>query len=273
MIIGKSRKELDKMRAAGELIANVREAVRRLVKPGVSTFELDQAAEKMIRDAGAIPAFLGYRVGELVFPGSICASLNHVVVHGIPAKETVLQEGDIFSMDVAAILDGFVGDTATTIPVGTVSENALELIRVTEECLALAIEQCRVGKHVGDIGFAVQKHAEQHGFGVVKGFTGHGIGRRMHEDPQIPNYGKPGTKEKIRTGYVFAIEPMINQGTGETEILADGWTVITKDSKLSAHCEHTVAVTENGPEILTLTREQKAKLARNDSRLVEMAMA
>jgi len=261
MIIGKSRKELDKMRAAGELIASVREEVRRMVKPGVSTLELDQAAEKMIRDAGAIPAFKGYKAGDMSpFPGSICASVNHVVVHGIPSTQVVLEDGDIFSMDVAAILEGFVGDTATTIAVGSnVNESALQLIRVTEECLALAIEQCRVGKHVGDIGYVVQQHAQQHGYSVVKGFTGHGIGRKMHEDPQIPNYGKPGTKEKIRTGYVFAIEPMVNMGTDETEILSDGWTVITKDLQPSAHCEHTVAVTEDGPEILTLTKEQKAQ--------------
>lgn len=273
MIIGKSRKELDKMRAAGELIASVREEIRSLVKPGISTLELDQAAEKMIRDAGAIPAFLGYKVGEMVFPASICASLNHVVVHGIPSKQIILEDGDIFSVDVAAILDGFVGDTATTIAVGEISEDVLQLIRVTEECLQLAIDQCRIGRHVGDIGFAVQKHAEKFGYGVVKGFTGHGIGRRMHEDPQIPNYGKPGTKEKIRSGYVFAIEPMVNMGTDETEILADGWTVVTKDSKPSAHCEHTVAVTENGPEILTLTAEQKRTLAQKPAAAFESAHA
>lgn len=265
MIIGKSRKEMDKMRAAGELIAEVREEIRRMVKPGISTLEIDQATEKMIRDAGAIPAFKGYRVGDAIFPASICASLNEVVVHGIPSNNVILREGDIFSVDVAAILDGFVGDTATTIPVGKVDENALRLIRVTEECLEKAIDQCRLGRHVGDIGFAVQQHAEKNGYSIVKGFTGHGIGRRMHEDPQIPNYGKPGTKEKIRLGYVFAVEPMVNMGTDETEILADGWTVVTKDSKPSAHCEHTVAVTENGPEILTLTRDQKVGLAQTQS--------
>lgn len=257
MIIGKSRKELDKMRAAGELIAEVREAVRKMIRPGISTLEIDQAAEKMMRDGGAIPTFKGY-LGT--YPGSICASINEVVVHGIPSADTILKEGDIFSVDMAATLDGFVGDTATTIPVGDVDEEKAQLIKVTEECLRLAIEQCRVGRHIGDIGFAVQTHAEKFGYGIVKGFCGHGIGRKMHEDPQIPNYGKPGTKERIRVGYVFAVEPMINAGTGETEILADGWTVVTKDGKPSAHCEHTVAVTEAGPEILTLTKEQKAQL-------------
>ncbi|MEP6924302.1 MAG: type I methionyl aminopeptidase [Pyrinomonadaceae bacterium] len=254
MIIGKSRKELDKMRAVGELIAEVREEIRRMVQPGISTLELDQSAEKMMREAGAIPAFKGY-MGT--YPGSICASVNHVVVHGIPSSDVVLNEGDIFSVDMAAILDGFVGDTATTIPVGKVDAEKAQLINVTEECLRLAVEQCRIGRHVGDIGFAVESHAKKFGYGIVKGFTGHGIGRKMHEDPQIPNYGKPGTKEKIRLGYVFAIEPMINVGTEDTEILADGWTVVTKDGKPSAHCEHTVAVTENGPEILTFTKEQK----------------
>ena len=256
MIIGKSRKELDKMRVVGELVADVRETLREMVRPGVSTYELDQVAEKMMRDAGAIPSFLGYHG----YPASICASINQEVVHGIPSKSRVLKEGDIFSVDTAATLDGFVGDTAVTIPVGKVSDEVAQLLRVTEECLYLAVEQCRVGKHVGDIGYAVQAHAEKFGYGIVKGFCGHGIGRKMHEDPQIPNYGKPGTKEKIRVGYVFAIEPMINLGTEETEILADKWTVVTKDGKPSAHFEHTVAVTEEGPEILTLTKQQKAGL-------------
>ena len=256
MIIGKSRKELDKMRAVGELVADVRETLREMVRPGVSTYELDQVAEKMMRDAGAIPSFLGYHG----YPASICASINQEVVHGIPSKSRVLKEGDIFSVDTAATLDGFVGDTAVTIPVGKVSDEVAQLLRVTEECLYLAVEQCRVGKHVGDIGYAVQAHAEKFGYGIVKGFCGHGIGRKMHEDPQIPNYGKPGTKEKIRVGYVFAIEPMINLGTEETEILTDKWTVVTKDGKPSAHFEHTVAVTEEGPEILTLTKQQKAGL-------------
>jgi methionyl aminopeptidase len=262
MIIGKSRKELDKMREAGELIAEVREELRRMVKPGISTLEIDQAAEKMMRDGGAIPSFKGY-LGT--YPASICASVNHVVVHGIPSADTILNEGDIFSVDLAATLNGFVGDTATTIPVGKVDDEKAQLIRVTEECLKLAIEQCRIGRHVGDIGFAVESHAKKFGYGIVKGFTGHGIGRKMHEDPQIPNYGKPGTREKIRLGYVFAVEPMINIGTEETEILADGWTVVTRDGKPSAHTEHTVAVTEDGPEILTFTKEQKAQLKQRET--------
>src|SRR5215213_3822014 len=246
MIIGKSKRELEKMRAAGRLVAEVREAVRRMVQPGVTTLEVDMAAEKMIRDAGAIPTFKNYHG----YPFSICASVNEQVVHGFPSAY-VLKEGDIFSIDVGATLDKFVGDTATTVPVGRVSDELLRLIRVTEECLERAIEQCREGRHLGDIGWAVQSHAEAHGYGVVREYVGHGIGRRMHEDPQIPNYGMPGKGTKIKKGYVFAVEPMINLGTHQTKVLKDGWTVVTLDGRASAHCEHTIAVTENGPEVFT----------------------
>lgn len=246
MIIGKSKRELEKMRAAGRLAGSVREELRRLAVPGITTLELDAAAEKMIRDGGALPSFKGYHG----FPFSICASVNEQVVHGFPSKYA-LRDGDILSVDVGATLEGYVGDTATTIPVGNVSDDLLQLIRVTEECLARAIEQCWPGKRVGDIGWAVQQHAEAHGYSVVREYVGHGIGRRMHEDPQIPNYGKPGTRDKIRAGYVFAIEPMINIGTHQTKTLADGWTVVTLDGKPSAHVEHTVAITEEGPQIFT----------------------
>jgi methionyl aminopeptidase len=251
MIIGKSKKELEKMRAAGRLIGLVREEVRRLVEPGVSTIELDRAAEKMICDAGAQPTFKGYHG----FPYSICASVNEQIVHGFPS-EYKLNEGDIFSVDLGATLEGFVGDTATTIPVGQVSDDLLKLIRITEECLERAIEQCRVGKHLGDIGWAVQEHAEAHGYSIVRDYVGHGIGRKMHEDPQIPNYGQPGKGPKIKNGYVFAVEPMINLGTHLTKVLADRWTVVTLDGKPSAHCEHTIAITDEGPEVLTrISRE------------------
>lgn len=246
MIIGKSKKELDKMRAAGQLVGLVREELRKMVEPGVTTIEIDRAAEKMIRDAGALPTFKGYHG----FPYSICASVNEQVVHGFPS-DYKLSEGDIFSIDCGVTLDGFVGDTATTVPVGRVSDELSALVRVTEQCLDLAIEQCRPGKHLGDIGAAVQQHAEAHGYSVVRDYVGHGIGRRMHEDPQIPNYGKPGQGAKIRSGYVFAVEPMINLGTHSTKVLADGWTVITLDGKPSAHSEHTIAITEEGPEVLT----------------------
>jgi len=246
MIIGKSQKEIEKMRASGRLVGEVLQALRRMVGPGVTTLEVDTAADKMIRDAGAYPTFKGYNG----FPFSICASVNEQIVHGFPSSYE-LQEGDIFSIDIGATLDGFVGDTATTIPVGTASEDRLKLIRVTEECLELAIEQCRAGKHLGDIGWAVQSHAEKHGYSVVRDYVGHGIGRRMHEDPQIPNYGKPGKGPKIKKGYVFAVEPMVNMGSYYTKTLKDGWTVVTVDGLPSAHAEHTIAITEDGPEVLT----------------------
>ena len=246
MIIGKSQKEIEKMRASGRLVGQVLQELRQMVGPGVTTLEVDVAADRMIRDAGAYPTFKGYNG----FPFSICASVNEQIVHGFPSSYE-LQEGDIFSIDIGATLDGFVGDTATTIPVGTASEDRLKLIRVTDECLELAIEQCQAGKHLGDIGWAVQSHAEEHGYSVVRDYVGHGIGRRMHEDPQIPNYGKPGKGPKIKKGYVFAIEPMVNMGSYYTKTLKDGWTVVTVDGLPSAHAEHTIAITEDGPEVLT----------------------
>ncbi|HSS19976.1 MAG TPA: type I methionyl aminopeptidase [Pyrinomonadaceae bacterium] len=246
MIIGKSKKEIEKMRAAGQLTGQVLLELRKLALPGVSTIEIDKAAEKMIRDAGGLPTFKGYHG----FPYSICASVNEQVVHGFPS-DYKLKDGDIFSIDCGVTLEGFVGDTATTVPVGNVDPAWLNLVQVTNECLDLAIEQCWPGKHLGDIGAAVQNHAEGRGYSVVREYVGHGIGRRMHEDPQIPNYGKPGQGPKIRAGYVFAIEPMINLGTHYTKVLADGWTVVTLDGKPSAHVEHTIAITEEGPEVLT----------------------
>lgn len=257
MIIAKSQKDLDKMRAVGELIAEVRETLRAMVKPGVSTLELNAAAEKMMRDAGAIPTFIGYKPhGMVPFPFAICSSVNEQVVHGF-STDKPLADGDIVSLDMACTLSGFVGDTAMTVPVGEVADELKQLIRVTEECLELGIAQCRVNGRVGDIGWAIQQHAERHGYGIVRDYTGHGIGRSMHEAPQIANYGRQGTKEKIRAGYCFAIEPMLNLGTAETKTLGDKWTVVTLDGKASAHAEHTIAVTPEGPEILTLTKEQK----------------
>jgi len=252
MIIAKSAKDLDKMRAVGELIAEVREVLRGMVEPGISTMELNNAAEKMMRDAGAIPTFIGYRG----FPYAICASVNEEIVHGF-SKTTPLKEGDIASLDMAATYQGFVGDTAITVPVGKISDELAQLIRATDECLELGIEQCYPNNRVGDIGWAIQRHAEKYGYGIVRDYTGHGIGRDMHEAPQIANYGRQGTREKIRTGYCFAIEPMLNLGTEATKTLSDGWTVITLDGKASAHAEHSIAVTPEGPEILTLTKEQK----------------
>jgi methionyl aminopeptidase len=263
MIIAKSKKDLDRMREAGELIAEVRERLRSMIEIGITSLELNKTAEKMIRERGAIPSFVGYHG----FPFAICASLNEQVVHGFSTNKP-LQEGDIISIDVAASYNGFVGDTAFTAPVGKISEDAAQLLKVTEECLHLAIEQCYPNKKIGDLGHAVQSHAEKFGFGIVRDYVGHGIGRSMHEAPQIPNYGRPGTKEKIRSGYCFAIEPMVNLGKAETKTLADKWTVVTIDGKPSAHFEHTVAVLEDGPEILTLTKEQKVALKKekNESR-------
>jgi methionyl aminopeptidase len=257
MIIAKSRKEIEKMRAAGQLVGLVLHELRNLVEPGVTTLAVDRAAEKMIRDAGALPTFKGYHG----FPYSICASVNEQVVHGFPSTYE-LKEGDIFSIDIGVTLEGFVGDTATTVPVGKVSEDWLRLVRTTEECLARATEQCRAGKHLGDIGWAVQSHAEAQGYSVVREYVGHGIGRRMHEDPQIPNYGRPGHGPKIRTGYVFALEPMVNMGTHQTKVLADGWTVVTLDGRPSSHAEHTIAVTEAGPEVLTLVGQAERPQAQ-----------
>ncbi len=254
MIIGKSKKEIEKMRASGRLVGQVLSHLRTLVEPGISTIEIDQVAEKMIRDAGALPTFKGYNG----FPYSICASVNEQVVHGFPSGYK-LKQGDIFSIDCGVTLAGFVGDTASTVPVGEVDEQKLQLIRITEECLERAIEQCRADNHLGDIGWAVQQHAEANGYSVVRDYVGHGIGRRMHEDPQIPNYGKPGLGAKIKVGYVFAVEPMVNKGTHFTKVLSDGWTVVTMDGQPSAHVEHTIAITEDGPEVLTRVTSEQGK--------------
>lgn len=260
MIIAKSQKDMEKMRAVGELIAEVRETLRTMIAPGVTTLDLNAAAEKMMRDAGSIPTFIGYKPhGMVPFPFAICASANDAVVHGF-SSDKPLVDGDIISLDMACTLDGFVGDTAMTVPVGVVSDDLKSLIRVTEECLALGIEQCRPNKRIGDISAAIQKHAEKYGYGIVRDYTGHGIGRKMHEAPQIANYGREGTKERIRAGYCFALEPMLNLGGPETKTLEDKWTVVTKDGKASAHAEHTVAITVDGPEILTLTKQQKLEI-------------
>jgi methionyl aminopeptidase len=268
MIIAKSRKDLDRMREVGELIAEVRETVRKMILPGVTTLELNAAARKMMEDAGAKPAFLGYKPsGMTPFPFVICASLNEQVVHGF-SNDKPLQDGDIISVDMAASYNGFVGDTAMTVAIGEVSDEVRQLIKVTEECLVLGIEKCQPNNRVGDVSWAIQQHAEKFGYGIVRDYTGHGIGRSMHEAPQIANYGRPGTKEKIRAGYCFAIEPMLNMGTHETKTLEDKWTVVTKDGKPSAHCEHTIAVTPEGPEILTLTKAQKALLNQEKSETV-----
>ena len=247
MIICRSAGELEKMRAAGRLVGQVLTALAAKVEPGVTTADLDAIAEGLIVDAGAIPAFKGYHG----YPATICASINDEVIHGIPSGQRVLQQGDVISVDVGASLDGYYGDSAVTLPVGRISEDAARLLRVTEESLYKAIDVVKPGGRVSDIGHAVQKHVEAHGFSVVREFVGHGIGQAMHEEPQIPNYGDPGRGPRLSEGMVLAIEPMVNAGKPAVKVLSDGWTAVTRDRSLSAHFEHTVAVTADGPWILT----------------------
>jgi methionyl aminopeptidase len=247
VIICRSAAELERMREAGRLVGEVLTELTARVKPGVTTAELDELAEARIRKAGATPAFKGYHG----YPATICASINEEVIHGIPSGRRVLNEGDVISIDVGASLDGYFGDSAVTLAVGKVSEEAATLLRVTEESLFKAIERVRPGGRISDIGHAVQAHVEAYGFSVVREFVGHGIGQRMHEEPQVPNYGEPGRGPRLAEGMVLAIEPMVNAGKPAVKVLGDGWTAVTRDRSLSAHFEHTVAVTTNGPWILT----------------------
>jgi methionyl aminopeptidase len=247
VIVCRSTDELGKMRDAGRLVGEVLTELIGLVAPGITTSELDDVAERRIRKAGASPAFKGYHG----YPATICASINEEVIHGIPSGRRVLNEGDVISIDVGASLDGYYGDSAVTLAVGQVSEDAATLLRVTEESLYKAIERVRPGGRISDIGHAVQQHVEAYGFSVVREFVGHGIGQRMHEEPQVPNYGEPGRGPRLSEGMVLAIEPMVNAGKPAVKVLADGWTAVTRDGSLSAHFEHTVAVTADGPWILT----------------------
>lgn len=251
-IILKSEKELEKMRRAGRLVAECHALLRDAIKPGVTTKELDTLVHEHIIKSGGRSPFLGYRIpGAPPFPGAICASINDVVVHGIPGPRA-LEEGDIISVDVGVALDGYIGDSAWTYGVGQIALNAQRLLQVTEACLWAALSHARAGNRLGDLGAAIQQHAEQHGYSVVRSMCSHGVGRRLHEDPQILNYGKPGTGIKLRPGMTMAIEPMITEGDYETRDLDDGWTVVTFDGTLSAHFEHTIAITADGePEILT----------------------
>ncbi|WP_139652619.1 type I methionyl aminopeptidase [Raoultibacter phocaeensis] len=247
MIIKKSPAEIEAMKEAGRISAKVLREVGARVQPGVSTLELDRFAETLIRLEGGIPAFKGYGG----FPGSICASVNEQIVHGIPAADVILQEGDILSVDTGAIVDGWVGDNAWTYAVGTVSDEKQQLLDVTEKCMWAGLDAARPGNRLGDIGAAVQSIAEAAGYGVVREYVGHGIGRAMHEDPNVPNYGHKHTGILLEPGMVLAIEPMINIGTYKTKQMPDGWLVVTRDGKPSAHFEKTVAITEDGPLILT----------------------
>lgn len=243
------------MRRACAVAAEILAAVAAMVQPGRTTAELDEAAGELIRKAGGKSPFLGYRG----YPGHICVSVNDEVVHGIPGKRRI-QYGDIVSLDVGIILDGFVGDNATTVAVGVVAPRTQQLLQVTQEALAAGIAAARAGARVGDISHAIQSTVERHGFSVVREFVGHGVGRQMHEEPQIPNFGKRGTGPRLRPGMTLAIEPMINAGTAEVKMLSDGWTVVTADGAPSAHFEHTVLVTDGEPEILTWPKKNPYEL-------------
>jgi methionyl aminopeptidase len=243
-----SKREIEKMRRAGRLASQLLDHLAPMVKPGVSTLELNDEAEKWTQEKGAISAPLGYNG----FPKSICTSVNEVICHGIPSKKQILRDGDIINIDVTPILDGYHGDSSRTFLVGNPSPEAKKLVEVTEECLKRGIAAVKPGGKIGDIGAAIQEYAESHGFSVVRDFVGHGISHIFHTTPQIPHYGQKGKGKRLRPGMVFTIEPMINEGTHEAVILEDGWTALTKDGKLSAQFEHTVAVVEGGVEILTL---------------------
>ncbi len=247
MVIFKSQNEIDRIRKASQIVARTLNFLESHVQPGITTRELDQIAESEIRKAGAIPAFKGYRG----FPATLCVSINEEVVHGIPSDRK-LKEGDIVGLDLGCIWDGFYGDAAKTYPVGEVSEIAKRLLETTENSLMIGIDQARVGNRIGDIGYAVQTLAESKGYSVVRDFVGHGIGRNLHEDPQVPNYGTRGQGPRIKAGMVLAIEPMVCQGRADVEVLADNWTAVTRDGSLAAHFEHSIAITDNGPEILSV---------------------
>ncbi|AFS79244.1 methionine aminopeptidase type I [Gottschalkia acidurici 9a] len=246
MIILKSKREIEKMREAGRVVAQAHAFLKDMIKPGVTTAELDEKVENFIRSQGAIPAFKGYNG----FPGSICASINEEVVHGIPGLKK-LKDGDIISIDIGSILDGYYGDGAKTYPVGNVSEEDLNLIKVTRESFYEGLKYAKVGYRLSDISHAIQTYVEDNGFSVVRDFVGHGIGQNMHEEPQIPNFGLPGKGSRLKEGMVLAIEPMVNIGTYRVVVLEDDWTVVTTDKKKSAHYEHTIAITDDEPLILT----------------------
>jgi methionyl aminopeptidase len=247
MISIKSPREIEIMRRGGKITSSVLSMLLQTAKAGMSLRELDRLAERGIRERGGIPTFKGYNG----FPASICASVNETVVHGIP-DDYVLKDGDLLSIDIGTTFERYVSDTAATIGIGTISEAARRLMRVTQECLMFGIAAMQKGNRLSDIGHAVQRHAESNGYGVVRALVGHGVGRKMHEEPQVPNFGEPGQGLILRPGLCLAIEPMITEGTHEVQTLGDGWTVVTADGKLAAHFEHTIALTEDGPRILTL---------------------
>ena len=247
MIVLKSSRELALMRRAGRIVAQVHECFQEMVRPGITTADLERAASRIIEQEGAISSFKGYRG----FPAAICTSINEEIVHGIPSPKRVLKEGDIISLDVGAIYKGYHGDAAITLPVGQVDKEVQRLLEVTQGALEAGIAQARTGRRLGDISAAIQHYAEVNGFNVVREYTGHGIGQEMHEDPQIPNFGQPNRGPRLRPGMTFALEPMVMAGDWHTRVLSDKWTVVTADGSLSAHFEHTLAITDGEPEILT----------------------
>lgn len=252
MIVLRSREEIELIRAACRVVAEVLARLREEVRPGLSTADLDRLAEEEARKRDAVPAFKGYNVAGRVYPSALCASINEEVVHGMPSPRRVLKEGDIIGLDFGVVKDGYYGDAAVTVAVGQVSDRARSLMEVTEESLLRGIANVRAGNRMRDVSKAIQEHAEAHGYGVVRDFVGHGIGQRLHEEPQVPNYVGSGQNPRLKEGMVLAIEPMICEGTYEVDILEDGWTAVTRDRRLAAHFEHSVAVTADGPEILTL---------------------
>jgi methionyl aminopeptidase len=247
MIICKSPAEIEKLRRSGKLVRQLLGEIRELVRPGITTLDLEKYLMKRLRELGARSAFKGYRG----YPCCLCASLNSEVIHGIPTDRRVLGEGDILSLDTGVVVDGYYGDSAMTVPVGTIDESAQRLLKVTEEALELAIQKVRLGNRLGDVSATIQEHAEKNGYSVVREFVGHGIGKAMHEEPQVPNFGQPGHGPLLKEGMVFAIEPMVNAGGAAVRLLDDNWTAVTLDGSWSAHFEHMVAVTRNGPDVLT----------------------
>ena len=247
MVYLRDQLEIDAIREAARIVARTLKLLAQEVQPGVTTAELDHMAEEYIRSQGAAPAFKGYRG----FPATVCISINEEVVHGIPSSSRHVKEGDIVGLDLGCIVEGYYADCAFTLAVGDVPARVQELLDVTRESLELGIKECRPGRRLSDVSHAIQSHVEGHGFSIVRAFVGHGIGRALHEEPQVPNFGDPGRGPQLRPGMVLAIEPMVTMGSWEVKILDDGWTAVTKDGSLAAHFEHTIAVTESGPEVLT----------------------
>jgi methionyl aminopeptidase len=251
----KSAREIALMRRGGHILADVVDRLREVVKPGISTLEIDEDVEAFIRSRGALPAFKGYRG----FPATVCISINEEVVHGIPSAHRRVKEGDIVGLDLGCIVEGYYADCAFTLAIGDVPPKVQQLLDVTRDSLDVAVAECRPGRRLSDVSHAVQAHVEGHGFSVVRAFVGHGIGRALHEDPQIPNFGDPGRGPQLRAGMVLAIEPMVTMGSYDVKVLDDGWTAVTRDGSLAAHFEHTIAITEAGPEVLTSRTGQSVR--------------